>query len=87
MYKCGEFLHICPGQNFMPKKFEKGETNSNIAGGNVLPLVGFRGSKFILEAFLADGVSSFSSAKVQRRSDSQKGTCFLNRNDLWLCGF
>ena len=45
MYKCGEFLHICPGQNFMPIKFEKGERNSNIAGGNfeVATLVGSRG--------------------------------------------
>ena len=24
MHKCGEFLYICPGQNLMPIKFEKG---------------------------------------------------------------
>ena len=79
MYKCGEFLYFCPGHNFMPIKFEKGERNLNIVGGNVLQLVGSRGIKTHLGGtvggegmrmltFSAGSVANFSSAKVFRCS-------------------
>ena len=44
MYKCGEFLHICPGQNFMPIKFEKrGEKFEYYGRENLLCLMGLSG--------------------------------------------
>ena len=45
MYKCGEFLHICPGQNFMPIKFEKGREIQILREGifEIATLVGSRG--------------------------------------------
>ena len=45
MYKCGEFLHICPGQNFMPIKFEKGREIRILREGKFACLMGLSGVK------------------------------------------
>ena len=94
MYKCGEFLYFCPGHNFMPIKFEKGERNLNIVGGNVLQLVGSRGIKTHLGGtvggegmrmltFSAGSVANFLRRRFSGVLVGRIRTCFPSPSDFW----